>query len=110
MSFGRKLKRGWSTENNKQVMDIAYRSTKMSLDKVRDKAYHDGSCDATAKVMAVACEIVYNEYGRLKNKDTRLKTFVTMLYDRLKNIDNPSDAQKEVERLLYKQCGIMIKR
>lgn len=110
MSFGRKLKRGWSAENNKQVMDIATKATKKSLEKVRDKAYVDASNDAIAKVTAVACEIVYNDYGKLRDKDKRLKTFVTLLYGKLKNIEKPSAEQQKVEQMLYEQCGIMIKR
>ena len=110
MSFGRKLKRGWSAENNKQVIDIATKATKKSLAKVRDQAYIDASNYAVAKVTAVACEVIYNDYGKLRDKEKRLKTFVTLLYGKLKNIENPSAEQQEIERMLYKQCGIMIKR
>lgn len=110
MSFGRKLKRGWSAENNKAVLDLATKATKRSLVKVREQAYLDASNDSIARISAVAAEIVYNDYGKMRNKDTRIKTFITLLYSKLKNIENPSDEQKEVERMLYKECGLMIKR
>ena len=110
MSFGRKLKRGSNAQYNKDVIDLATEATKRSLTKVREQAYIDASNDAIARVTAVACEVIYNDYGKLNKKDTRLKKFVTLLYSKLKNIECPSDEQLEVERLLYKECGISIKR
>ena len=110
MSFGRKLKRGWSAENNKAVLYLAVKATQKSLTKVRDKAYEDATNDAFTKLLAVATEIVYNDYGKLRDKDTRIKTFVRLLLSKAGKFENPSDEQKKVEQLLFEQCGIMIKR
>lgn len=110
MSFGRKLKRGWSAENNRQVLDMATEATKRSLTKVREQAYGEAANDSFARVLAVATEIVYNDYGKLRDKNTRIKTFVRLLISKTGRFDNPSEAQKEIEQLLYKECGIMIRR
>ena len=65
---------------------------------------------ATAMVMAVTAEIIWNDWSKLQKKDTRLQTYVNLMEEKLKLVNNPTKEQLEVEKLLAERCGIEIGR
>lgn len=61
--------------------------------------------------LAIASNILMNDYGKMKSKDTRLKVFYDKLQEYSGEIENPSEQQLEAEKALAEQVdGIEIKR
>lgn len=54
------------------------------------------------KVMAVAADAVMNNYGKLKNKETRISVLAKLFEEGLDNIDKMPNRQLEVARILEK--------
>lgn len=54
------------------------------------------------KVMAIAADAVMNNYGKLKNKETRISVLAKLFEEGLNNIDKMPDRQLEVARILEK--------
>lgn len=112
-SLERKLRRKTELEQAKYLKDVKSEAKKIS-EKVVDKAmaraheaaYNEAVETATAKVMAVTAEILWNHWSELSRKGTRLQVFVKLMEEKLQMVDNPTEAQLEVERLLAEQCGI----
>lgn len=67
--------------------------------------------DVYAHFLAIASNILMNDYGKMKSKDTRLKVFYDKLQEYSGEIENPSEQQLEAEKALAEQVdGIEIKR
>lgn len=67
--------------------------------------------EAYAYFLAVACNILLNDFGKLNRKDTRLKVFYEKMQGYLEKIEDPDEKQIEAERELSRQVGgIEIKR
>lgn len=112
-SVCRKFLRKQGLEKEKYYKDVKSEATKIAskaLDRVTNAAYEEAANDAIAKVMAVTAEIIYNDFGKLKNKDTRLSVYVELLTKKLQLVEQPTEKQLEVEKLLYEQCGVKIGR
>ena len=112
-SLERKLQRKDEKARAKYLQDIKSEATKIAsraIDRTYQDAYEEASEVAMAKVLAVAAEIIHNDWGKLSRKDTRLKVFVNLMSEKLQQVDNPSDQQIEVERLLAEQCGVKFGR
>lgn len=54
------------------------------------------------KVMAIAADAVMNNYGKLKNKETRINVLAKLFEEGLNNIDKMPDRQLEVAKILEK--------
>ena len=63
-----------------------------------------------AKILAVSAEIIYNDWSKLQKKDTRLKEYVALMNEKLQQVNEPSEKQLEIEKMLYEQCGIKFER
>lgn len=121
MSLERKLKRKSEVEQKKYIADVKGEAKKiagMALDKATTAAYNEGYQDALqyaaneafAKVAAVTAEILYNHWRDLTKKDTRLATYWNLLLKKAEQVNEPTEEQAEVERILYEQCGIKFER
>lgn len=109
----RKLKRKDEKQRAKYLQDVKSEAVKIAdraVDKAYQRAFNEASWEALAKVLAVAAEIVYNDWKALSKKETRLQVFVELMNKKLQSVDNPTEKQLEVERLLAEQCGIQIER
>lgn len=49
---------------------------------------------------AIACEVVYNNYGKLKKKEERLSVFMNLFIDALCEFENPSSLRLQVREQL----------
>lgn len=117
MSFGRKLLRKQGQEKEKYYKDVkgeAKKIAEMALDKAvnmaTDVAYEKAANEAIAKVLAVSSEIIYNDWGKLQKKESRLKVYVELMSEKLQKVNEPSEKQLEIERMLDEQCGVKIGR
>lgn len=113
-SLERKMRRKTELEQAKYLKDVKSEAKKIS-EKVVDKAmaraheaaYNEAIVTATAKVMAVTAEILWNHWSELSRKGTRLQVFVKLMEEKLATVEvNPTGAQLEVEKLLAERCGI----
>lgn len=125
MSLARKLARKQEHEKAKYISDIkseAKQIARQAVDKASQRAYEEGYNDAykkafdeasevaLAKVLAVSAEIVYNDFGKLQKKESRLQVFVELMSQKLQHVENPTEQQLEVERLLEERCGVKFGR
>ena len=55
------------------------------------------------KTVAVAAEVVHNDWGKMKNKEQRVNVFVNLFIDGLLKIDEPSPLRQAVEAELRKR-------
>lgn len=112
-SLERKLRRKDDKEKEKYISDLKSEAKKIA-DKVVDKAMARASKEAmetaTAMVMAVTAEIIWNDWSKLQKKETRLQTYVKLMEEKLQLVNNPTKAQMEVEKLLLERCGMEIRR
>ena len=112
-SSGRKLKRKEEKSRAKYLQDVKSEANKIAdraVGRYVERVYTEAAEDALAKVLAVAAEVVYNDWKALSKKETRLKVFVDLMNEKLQFVDNPTEKQLEVERLLAEQCGIQFGR
>lgn len=116
-SLERKLRRKDDKERAKYISDLKSEAKKIAdqvVDKAMARAYDEATeaatAAATAMVMAVAAEIIWNDWSKLQKKDTRLQVFVKLMEERLQVVNNPTEAQLEVEKLLAERCGIKFER
>lgn len=116
-SLERKLRRMEEKQKQKYLNDVkeeAQRVAHIAILKAGERGYDEGYKDAvensTTKVLAVACEVVYNHWRELTKKDTRLSVFVELMRKKLEQIDEPTESQKEVEKLLEEQCNMKVVR
>lgn len=49
---------------------------------------------------AIACEVVYENYGKLKNKEQRLTVFMNLFIDALLEFENPTPLRLQVREQL----------
>ena len=47
---------------------------------------------------AIACEVIYNNYGKLRNKEQRLSVFVNLFVEALLTIEEPTELRQEIRR------------
>lgn len=80
-------------------------------DEIRREVAAEVTQEAYAKFLAVTCNILMNDFGRLKTKDTRLKTYYDKLQEYAAEVANPSEQQLAAEKELARQVeGIFVKR
>lgn len=112
-SLERKLRRKDDKEKAKYISDVKSEAKNIAekvVDKAILRAYDEAVEVATAKVMAVTAEIIWNHWSELARKDTRLQTFVKLMEEKLQKVENPTEEQIEVEKLLAERCGIKFGR
>lgn len=132
MSMARKLKRQVKVPFSQSEYQFVYNKVKAELrddlerrikerintetvpllrQEVRKEVAAEVTNEAYAHFLAVACNILMNDYGKLKNKKTRLKVFYEKLNEYSEEIDKPSEKQLAAEAELEKQVdGIIIQR
>ena len=132
MSMARKLKRQVKVHFSQSEYQFVYNKVKAELrddlerrikerintetvpllrQEVRKEVAAEVTNEAYAHFLAVACNILMNDYGKLKNKKTRLKVFYEKLNEYSEEIDKPSEKQLAAEAELEKQVdGIIIQR
>ncbi len=112
-SLERKLRRKDDKEKAKYINDVKSEAKKIAdkvVDKAMERATKEVSEEALAKVLAVSAEIIWNHWSELARKDTRLQTYVNLMNEKLQKVENPTEEQIEVEKLLAERCGIEFKR
>ena len=66
--------------------------------------------DAMYKTFTCAAAIVWNDFGALNKKETRMKKFYELYKQYLETCDVPTAKMIEAERELFKQTGLQILR
>ena len=65
------------------------------------KAIVDESIKAAIiETAAISCEVIYNNYGKLRNKEERLSVFINLFSEALLTIEEPTELRQEVRRQL----------
>lgn len=72
---------------------------------LRKEVAQEATNDAYGHLIALACNILVNDFGKLNKKSTRLKTFYELLEEKYVEVENPSEQQLEAERELNRQLG-----
>ena len=79
--------------------------------EVRKEVSAEVTNEAYAHFLAIACNILMNDFGKLRSKDTRLKVFYEKLNEYAEEIENPSEKQLAAETELTRQVeNIVIQR
>lgn len=94
--FKRKLKR------KNVVVKTASTLTEAEYQDIVERVKNDLIEKWVYKVMAIAADAVMNNYGKLKNKETRISVLAKLFEEGLDNIDNMPNRQLEVARILEK--------
>lgn len=94
--FKRKLKR------KNVVVKTASALTVAEYQDIVERVKNDLIEKWVYKVMAIAADAVMNNYGKLKNKETRISVLAKLFEEGLDNIDNMPNRQLEVARILEK--------
>lgn len=94
--FKRKLKR------KNVVVKTASALTEAEYQDIVERVKNDLIEKWVYKVMAVAADAVMNNYGKLKNKETRISVLAKLFEEGLDNIDKMPNRQLEVARILEK--------
>lgn len=94
--FKRKLKR------KNVVVKTASALTEAEYQDIVERVKNDLIEKWVYKVMAIAADAVMNNYGKLKNKETRISVLAKLFEEGLDNIDNMPNRQLEVARILEK--------
>ena len=63
-------------------------------------ALNEGVKAGIIEAAAISCELIYNNYGKLKSKEERLTVFMTLFIEALLDFENPTDLRKAVRRQL----------
>lgn len=80
-------------------------------EQARKEVAAQTTTEAYAHFLAVACNILMNDFGKLRNKDTRLKVFYEKLNEYSEEVENPSQKQLDAEAELARQVyGIKLQR
>ncbi len=80
-------------------------------EEIRQEVAGEITQEAYAKFLAVTCNILMNDFGKLKTKDTRLKVYYEKLQEYAGDIENPSEQQLAAEKALAEQVdGINVVR
>lgn len=95
-SFARKLKR------KNVVVKTASALTEAEYQDIVERVKNDLIEKWVYKVMAIAADAVMNNYGKLKNKETRISVLAKLFEEGLDNIDKMPDRQLEIARILEK--------
>ena len=75
------------------------------MEKIEANIKNDAVEQSIYKVMVVAAGILWNNWGQLQKKDTRLKTFAALFQQGLKRVGIPDARQKAAEEELKRQTG-----
>ena len=94
--FKRKLKR------KNVVVKTASALTEAEYQDIVERVKNDLIEKWVYKVMAIAADAVMSNYGKLKNKETRINVLAKLFEEGLNNIDNMPDRQLEVAKILEK--------
>jgi len=94
--FKRKLKR------KNVVVKTASALTEAEYQDIVERVKNDLIEKWVYKVMAIAADAVMNNYGKLKNKETRISILAKLFEEGLDNIDKMPNRQLEVARILEK--------
>jgi hypothetical protein len=94
--FRRKLKR------KNVVVKTASALTEAEYQDIVERVKNDLIEKWVYKVMAIAADAVMNNYGKLKNKETRISVLAKLFEEGLDNIDKMPNRQLEVARILEK--------
>lgn len=94
--FKRKLKR------KNVVVKTASALTEAEYNDIVERVKNDLIEKWVYKVMAIAADAVMNNYGKLKNKETRISILAKLFEEGLDNIDKMPNRQLEVARILEK--------
>ena len=94
--FKRKLKR------KNVVVKTASALTEAEYQDIVERIKNDLIEKWVYKVMAIAADAVMNNYGKLKNKETRISILAKLFEEGLDNIDKMPNRQLEVARILEK--------
>lgn len=94
--FKRKLKR------KNVVVKTASALTEAEYQDIVERVKNDLIEKWVYKVMAIAADAVMNNYGKLKNKETRISVLAKLFEEGLDNIDKMPNRQLEVARILEK--------
>lgn len=94
--FKRKLKR------KNVVVKTASALTEAEYQDIVERVKNDLIEKWVYKVMAIAADAVMNNYGKLKNKETRINVLAKLFEEGLNNIDKMPNRQLEVARILEK--------
>lgn len=94
--FKRKLKR------KNVVVKTATALTEAEYQDIVERVKNDLIEKWVYKVMAIAADAVMNNYGKLKNKETRISVLAKLFEEGLDNIDKMPNRQLEVARILEK--------
>lgn len=94
--FKRKLKR------KNVVVKTAAALTEAEYQDIVERVKNDLIEKWVYKVMAIAADAVMNNYGKLKNKETRISVLAKLFEEGLDNIDKMPNRQLEVARILEK--------
>lgn len=94
--FARKLKR------KNVVVKTASALTEAEYQDIVERVKNDLIEKWVYKVMAIAADAVMNNYGKLKNKETRISVLAKLFEEGLDNIDKMPNRQLEVARILEK--------
>lgn len=94
--FKRKLKR------KNVVVKTTSALTEAEYQDIVERVKNDLIDKWVYKVMAIAADAVMNNYGKLKNKETRISILANLFEEGLDNIDKMPNRQLEVARILEK--------
>ena len=75
------------------------RKMRRSAQKINPDEYIN---ETIIRVVAVAAEVVHNDWGKMKSKEQRVSVFVNLLIEGLLKIDEPSTLRLAVEQQLRK--------
>lgn len=79
-------------------------------EELRKEVVAQTTDEAYAHFLAVACNVLLNDFGKLRPKDIRLKVFYEKLNEYMDDVENPSEQQIAAERELMKQVQVEICR
>lgn len=90
---------------------IKEKITPMLREQIRKEVAAEITNEAYGHFLAITCNILLNDFGKLRSKDTRLKVFYEKLNEYAEQIENPTQKQLDAETEFAKQVeGITIQR
>lgn len=79
------------------------RKMRRSAQKINPNEYIN---ETIVRVVAVAAEVVHDDWGKMKNKEQRVSVFVNLLIEGLLKIDEPSALRQSIEQQLRKMVMV----
>lgn len=64
--------------------------------------------DALARVLLCTATVVDNDYGKLRNRETRLKNFIELAKKYLEHVDNFTAEMQTTNEKLQREVGLEI--